>query len=551
MPPMIGGHLVSRALKNEGVRCVFTLCGGHVAPIYDGCLRHGIDIVDTRHEQAAAHAADGWARLVRGPGVAIVTAGPGVTDAVTGVANAFQAQSPLILLGGAAELRVSGRGALQEMEQVSLMRPITKWSAQVTDARRIPEMVQTAIRIATSGVPGPVFLELPFDVLTSQVDETPGPPPLQPWPRMPGDPDAIRRAAELIAEAKRPVLFVGSQVWWDDASASLRALVERLGVPTVMNAMGRGALAHDDPFAVHLARKNAFRKTDCIVIVGTPLDFRVGYGAGIAAEAKVIQIDRDPTRISQNRPTHVAILGDARSILTSLADAAQAAGARPDRFAGWVEELRGHEKRAREELDVLARSNERPTNHYRLGHAIAEATASLGDDVILIGDGGDVVALASKVIPLSQPGRWLDPGPLGCLGVGAPFALAAKKLYPEKKVVVLSGDGSFGLNGFDFESCVRFKLPVTVVVGNDAAWGQIRGPQVMIFGSERAPATKLAPTRYDRIVEAFGGRGYHVEDPADVASTIKTAIASDQVACVNVPIDPDFVVKTGASKLTV
>jgi acetolactate synthase-1/2/3 large subunit len=551
VPPIIGGHLVARALKNDGVSCVFTLCGGHVAPIYDGCLREGIDIIDTRHEQAAAHAADGWARLTRGPGVAIVTAGPGVTDAVTGVANAFQAQSPLVVLGGASELRVVGRGALQELEQVAILRPITKWSATVTDARRIPEMIQTAFRVATSGVPGPVFLELPFDVLTAQVDEMPSPPPLIHWPRMPGDPEAIQRAAELVARSSRPVAFVGSQIWWDDASASLQAFVERLGIPTVMNAMGRGALPYDDPHAIHQARKNAFRKTDCLIVVGTPLDFRVGYGAGIAADAKIIQIERDPLKVGQNRPAHVAVLGDARSILMGLTDGAQRLGVRPDRFGGWRDELATAEAKSRVELEQHAVSDAKPCNHYRLGRAIAEAVAPYGSDVILIGDGGDCVALASKVIPLSRPGRWLDPGPLGCLGVGAPFALAAKKLYPNKKVLVLSGDGSFGLNGFDFESCIRFNLPVTCVVANDAAWGQIRGPQVMIFGAERAPATKLAPTRYDKVVEAFGGRGFHVDDPAQLVTTIRAALDSNQVSCVNVPIDEEFVTRTGASKLSV
>ncbi|MSP62619.1 MAG: hypothetical protein EXR72_20270 [Myxococcales bacterium] len=551
LPLAIGGHLVARALKTDGVKCVFTLCGGHVAPIYDGCLREGIDIVDTRHEQAAVHAADAWARLTRGVGVAILTAGPGVTDGVTGVANAFQAQVPLVVLGGAAELRFIGKGALQEMEQVALLRPITKWSATITDARRIPEMIQTAFRVATSGVPGPVFLELPFDVLTSQVED-PGPrQPLLPWPRSPGDPDAVRAAGDLIAGAKRPVAFVGSQIWWDDATEALRTFVARLGIPTVMNAMGRGSLAHDDPYAVHLARKNAFRKTDCILVVGTPLDFRVGYGAGITADAKVIQIDRDPTRIGLNRPAHVSILGDARSILGQVGDAAHAAGARPETYGGWMEELRGHEAKARAGLEEHASSNAKPTNHYRLGRAIAEAVAPFGDDVILIGDGGDCVAMASKVIPLSRPGRWLDPGPLGCLGVGAPFAIAAKKLYPHKKILVLSGDGSFGLNGFDFETCIRFKLPVTVVVGHDSAWGQIRGPQVMIFGVERAPATKLAATRYDRVVEAFGGRGMHVEEPTEIVAAIRAALNSDEVTCVNVPIDPDFVVNSGAAKLTV
>ncbi len=548
MTVSIGGHLVAHALAKEGVRCVFTLCGGHVAPIYDGCLRENIDIVDTRHEQAATHAADAWARLTRGPGVTIVTAGPGVTDAVTGVANARLANSPLVVLGGAAELRLAGRGALQEMEQVPLMRTVTKWAQTVTDPRRLPEMVQTAIRHAVSGVPGPVFLELPFDVLTAQVESPIEPEPLAPQPRSPGDRDEVERAAELIAKAERPVLFVGSQIWWDDAATSLRALVGALSIPTVMNGMGRGALPASNPHALNLARKLAFRSTDLLIVVGTPLDFRVGYGAGINQDAKIIQIDRDPAQIGKNRRADVGIVGDARSILAQLEAAATRLGARPERFAPWAETLRAGEDKQRRELAGYEQSNERPINHYRLARAIAD---SIDEDTIVIGDGGDCVALAAKVLAPERPGHWLDPGPLGCLGVGAPFALAAKKLYPEKKVLVLSGDGSFGLNGFDFETCVRLKLPVTVVVANDAAWGQIRGPQIMIFGAERAPATKLAPTRYDRVVEAFGGRGHHIEDPAQLVPVLKGALASDQVTCINVAIDPDFVLRTGGSKLSV
>jgi len=540
---MVGGHVVARQLKNEGVRCVFTLCGGHIAPIYDGCLREGIDIIDTRHEQAAVHAADGWARLTRQAGVAIVTAGPGVTDGVTGVANAFQAQVPLVVLGGAAELRFIGKGALQEMEQTSLLRPITKASFTAADPRRLAEYLRTAFRVATSGVPGPVFVELPFDVLCTQVQDPSFPPPPRPWPRQPGDPAAIAAAARLLDQAEKPIIFAGSQIWWDDAADALRALAERAGVPVLTNAMGRGALAPDHALAFNLARKPAFRKTDLVLVVGTPLDFRVGYGAAINGPARIVQIERDATKIGQNRDAEVALLGDARSILGQLADAA-AARAHHD----WVAALRKDEDKAAAEIAVHATSDARPTNHYRLARAIA---AAIDDDSIVIGDGGDCVALAARVLTPKKPGHWLDPGPLGCLGVGAPFALAAKKLYPKQKVLVLSGDGSFGLNGFDFETAVRFKLPVTVVVANDAAWGQIRGPQVMIFGAERAPATKLAPTRYDKIVEAMGGRGFHVEDPAALTPTIQTALDSGQVCCVNVPLDPDFVLRIGASKLSV
>src|SRR5215831_18201566 len=540
---VVGGHVVARQLKNEGVRCVFTLCGGHVAPIYDGCLREGIDIVDTRHEQAAVHAADGWARLTRQPGVAIVTAGPGVTDGVTGVANAFQAQVPLVVLGGAAELRFIGKGALQEMEQTALMRPITKASFTAADPRRLAEYVRAAFRVATSGVPGPVFVEVPFDVLCAQVQDPCYPAPPRPWPRQPGDPAGVEAAARLLAEAQRPIVFAGSQIWWDDAADALRAFAERAGVPVFTNAMGRGALPPDHALSFNMARKRALKSADLVIVVGTPLDFRVAYGAGINPEARIVQIDRDPTKIGQNRDAEVALVGDARSILGQLEAAASRRA--PET---WPAELRDEEKKQAAAIAVHATSDAKPTNHYRLARGIADA---IDGDTIVIGDGGDCVALASRILAPQKPGHWLDPGPLGCLGVGAPFAIAAKKLHPGKKVLVLSGDGSFGLNGFDFETAVRFKLPVTVVVANDAAWGQIRGPQVMIFGAERAPATKLAPTRYDRIVEGMGGRGFHVEDPATLTPTIRGALDSGEVACVNVPVDPEFVMRIGASKLSV
>ena len=558
----IGGHLVAEELHRAGVRDLFTLCGGHIAPIYDGCLRYGIRMIDTRHEQAAAHAGDGYARLTRGPGVALVTAGPGVTDAVTGIANAFQAQSPLIVLGGAAEVRSAGRGALQEMEQLPMMRSITKWCATASDPRRLRELVQTAIRQAVGGVPGPVFLELPFDILMAQVDanELVVPPVLPPWPRTQAASEQLEQAAALLRAASKPVIFAGSQAYWDGAAAALDRLCQATNIPVVCNGMGRGVLPADHPQSLSLARKKALRSTDLVLVIGTPLDFRVGFGASINPAAKIIQLDRDVTQLGKNRATDLALGGHVDLVLAQLHTALGGGAALRDRFAPWLSELRAEEHKQHGQLAAHMHASGRPINHYQLAGALSEALGSgpqgrgrIADDVILIGDGGDVVALASKVIPLARPGQWLDPGPLGCLGVGAPFALAAKALDPnnQKRVVVLSGDGSFGLNGFDFETCVRFGFKVTIVVGNDAAWGQIRGPQVMLFGSERAPATKLAPVRYDRIVEAFGGVGFHVEDAADLGSTLKKALESPQVACVNVALDPEFVVASGAAKLTV
>lgn len=560
----IGGHLVAEELHRVGVRDLFTLCGGHIAPIYDGCLRYGIRMIDTRHEQAAAHAGDGYARLTRGPGVALVTAGPGVTDAVTGVANAYQAQSPLVLLGGAAEVRSAGRGALQEMEQLPLFRSITKWCATCTDPRRLREYVQTAVRQSMAGTPGPVFLELPFDILMSQVDHNDlvVPPLLPPWPRTQADPAQVAAVVELLEKAEHPLVFAGSQVYWDGAAAALDRLCRETNIPVVMNGMGRGTLPADHPQALNHGRKKGLRGADVVVLIGTPLDFRLGFGAGINPKAKIIQIDRDVTQLGKNRATDLALGGNIELVLGQLIAALSGeVGQRMrTRVAPWLAELRGEETKGQAQLDGHIAARGRPINHYQLAAALAESLGAkpngrgtMADDVIIIGDGGDVVGLSSKLLPLGKPGQWLDPGPLGCLGVGAPFALAAKALDPDnkKRVVVLSGDGSFGLNGFDFETCIRFGFKVTVVVGNDAAWGQIRGPQVMLFGTERSPATKLAPVRYDRVVEAFGGVGFHVEDPDQLLPTFQKALAGPQVTCVNVALDPEFVVASGAAKLTV
>ena len=402
---LVGGHVIARQLKAEGTTCIFTLCGGHIAPIYDGCLREGIDIIDTRHEQAAVHAADGWSRLTRGCGVAVITAGPGVTDGVTGVANAYQASIPLLVLGGASELRFKGKGALQEMEQTSLLAPITKASFTATDPKRLAEYIRTGFRIATSGVPGPVFIELPFDVLTSQITDPAFPPPPRPWPAQPGDPTGIAGAAQLIAAAEKPMIFAGSQVYWDGAWAELVALAERAQIPVFTNAMGRGCIDSRHPLAFSQARKNAFRGTDLAIILGTPLDFRVGYGAGINAKAKIVQIERDPTKVAQNRDADVAILGDAKSVLGQLA---AAAGAATGKTAGWIEELRGAETKATGKLLDHAASDARPINQYRLAKAIGEV---IDDDTIVIGDGGDCVALGAKLV--------LTEGPRGMSGAVA------------------------------------------------------------------------------------------------------------------------------------
>jgi acetolactate synthase-1/2/3 large subunit len=546
MDSLPGGRLVARMLRKEGVTTVFTLSGLHVAPIYAGCVDEGVRIVDTRHEQAAAHAADAWARLTRGPGVAIVTAGPGVTDAVTGVANAWAAASPLVLLGGAAPTFNQGRGSLQEMPQVPLFQSITKWADRVPSPDLVPSFLAKAFRVARAGRPGPVFLELPWDVLSNGADEALAEAQslYRTDARLPGDPGKLEEAVRLLSGAERPVLVGGSSIWWDDAVAELEVLATKAGIPVFLNGMGRGCLPPDHPSFFQLSRKEALAQADVVLVVGTPLDFRMGYGTEptFAAGAKVIQVDVDAAEIGRNRPIDVGIVADARSVLAALGSAVRLSPA----AAGWRTFLRDKEAARAERQRAFEESDQTPIHHFRLAKAI-DTVATRAGDVTYVGDGGNVVAVAAKTLRVREPGRWLDPGPLGTLGVGAPFAIAARLLAPERPVCVVQGDGSFGLNGMDYETAVRFRLPMVVVVGNDAAWGQILIPQRELHGEEHAVATRLAPTRYDRVVEALGGKGEHVEDPKELVPALERAFASGTVYCVDVKIDPEAAAASGAA----
>ncbi len=546
MATLTGGQLVARMLAKEGVGTVFTLSGLHVAPIYAGCVDEGIRLVDTRHEQAAAHAADAWARLSRGVGVAVVTAGPGVTDAVTGVANAWAANVPLLLIGGAAPTFNQGRGSLQEMPQTQLFAGISKWSDRIPSPELVPSFLAKAFRVARTGRPGPVFLEIPWDVLSNGADDAAaeGTTLYRTDARSPGDPRKIEAAAALLVRAERPVILGGSSIWWDDAWGALERLAERAGIPVYLNGMGRGCLSPEHPCFFQHSRKEALAEADVVLVVGTPLDFRVGYGTEptFAHGVRVVQVDVDAAEIGRNRPIDVGIVGDSRSVLTQIeADARPARGA-----AAWRARLRECERRRAERQQAFEQSDQKPIHHFRLAKAIDEVARRAGD-ATFVGDGGNVVAVAAKTIRVSKPGRWLDPGPLGCLGVGAPFAIAAKLLAPERPVCVIQGDGAFGLNGMDFETAVRFELPMVVVVGNDAAWGQIRVPQRNLYGDDKSPATRLAPTRYDRVVEAFGGKGEHVDEPRDLVPALERAFGSGTVYCVDVAIDPEAAAAAGAA----
>jgi len=550
MADLTGGHLVARTIAQAGPRHLFTLCGGHILPIYEGCLDEGIAVVDMRHEQACAHAADAYARLTRNIGVAAVTAGPGVTDAVTGVANAFSARSPLLLIGGAAPLGLRGQGALQETEQVALLRPITKGAWTVPEARQIPEVLTTAIRTALTGRPGPVFVEIPVDLLMTTMEDRLAPIPTGYVHRgaLLADPGDLAKLADLIATAERPMVIAGSGVYWDDAAKSLASFTERSGLPVFMNGAGRGSLPFDHPSAFAQSRGWALGQADLVLVLGAPLDFRLGYGRppSFAENARVVMIDCDPVELGRNRPLELGLTAHIGRVLDQLVEALPAG--LPTRFADWRERVGTRERESRERLLAEARSDQAPISHYRWA---AEIATAITPETLVVGDGGDVVGCASRFVPVSASGQWLDPGPFGCLGVGPPFAIAAKLLHPDRRVLLIAGDGAFGLNGMEIETAVRFKLPMTVVIGNDGGWGQIRNPQLSFFGAERAVGTSLPFTRFDRMVEALGGRGAYVTEAAEIRPAIERALASDEVWCVNVQLDPAAYRRTGQVSMAI
>ena len=411
-----GGRLAAQALAAEGVDAIFTLSGGHVLPIYEGCRLEGLRVIDVRHEQSAGHAAEAWGRARRACGVAVVTAGPGVTGTVTAVANALAGQTPLLVIGGARPLAQAERGALQEFDQLSLMKPITKWAAVCPAAERIPEYVATAFRHALATPRGPVYLELPMDVLYAEAEAARLPSPAHTGARASGDLAEVERAGVFLSEAERPAIVAGSAIWWDGAAEALDALARHGSIPVFLNGSGRGSLPPDHPLRFQHARKHALANADVVCVVGAALDFRLSYGD--FAAPTLVHIHNDPRELGRNRVPEVPIVGDSRLVLETLWPLVRP---QTDRTA-WVDSLRALEsawwKEHRPEID----SRSSPLNHYRLG---AELDRVLDPGTVVIGDGGDVVAAVSRVLRVHRPGHWLDPGPFGCLGVGPGYASAS------------------------------------------------------------------------------------------------------------------------------
>jgi len=533
-----GGHLVAKALKAEGVDVIFTLCGGHIIDIYDGCVDEGIKVVDVRHEQVAAHAADGYARITGKPGVAVVTAGPGTTDAITGVANAFRAESPMLLIGGQGALNQHKMGSLQDLPHVDMMKPITKFAASVVTTERVADMLSMAFRESFNGAYGPSFLEIGRDILDGKVDLSKAVIPqvghYRASTKSIGDPNDINKLADILSEAERPCVLLGTQVWTTRGTQAAIDFCRAFNIPAFMNGAGRGTLPPGDPHHFQLTRGYAFGKADVIIIVGTPFDFRMGYGKRLKAET-VVQIDRSYSTVGKNRDISLGLVGDVGAILAAVTQAASRSSNGSQKRMPWLEELRAEEHRLYEARLPKIKDDTTPIHPLRLAHEINEF---LTENTVFIGDGGDVVTSAGGVVQPKAPGHWMDPGPLGTLGIGVPFAMASKLAQPEKEVVCLFGDGPFSLTGWDLQTMMSVNLPFIGVVGNNSYMNQIRFGQIQKYGKERGDiGNYLGDVRYDLFAKMLDGYGEEVRDPRDIRPALERARAAGKPSLINVWID--------------
>jgi acetolactate synthase-1/2/3 large subunit len=523
-----GGRIVAKVLKSRGVSHLFTLSGGHLFSIYDGCREEGVEIIDVRHEQSAAFAAEGFAKATRRVGVAALTAGPGVTNGISAIASAQANCSPICVLGGRAPELRWGSGSLQEIDHLPFVAPLVKSAETVKDPGRIAERTAAALDLALMAPNGPTFLDYPLDVVFSEAE-----PDLSAPPDGAAAPSAagVEEAAALLASAERPAIMAGSGLYWGHAEGELRALAEALGIPVFLNGLGRGCLPADHALAFSRARSAGLKGADVALVVGVPIDFRLGFGGSFGEETKLLRLDAAPNELSANRAPQLDLVGD---VAASLAAIRELAGEGQPRTGPWLAELRRveEEKRAaeREELDD-PRAPLHPVRVYR------ELGEVLDRDAIVVGDGGDFVSYAGRFIETYEPGCWMDPGPFGCLGAGPGQAIGAKLARPERQVCLLLGDGAFGFAGMEFDTMARHGLGVVGVMGNNGIWGLEHHPMQFLYGY--SVAAELRPeTRYEQMVEALGCEGALVREPDELRPALERAFESGRPTLVNILTDP-------------
>ena len=526
------GRLIARRLKASGIDTVFTLSGGHLFSIYDGCRSEGIRLIDTRHEQTAAFAAEGWSKVTRQPGVAALTAGPGVTNGMSAMAAAQQNSSPLLILGGRAPAGRWGMGSLQEIDHLPFVAPLTRFAATAPSAEAVSGLIDEALRATVGERSGVAFIDFPMDHVFSVATDDGHPGALAELPASPlPDGDALDRAAGLLAAAQRPVIMAGTNVWWGHAEAALLRLAEQRRIPVLMNGMARGTVPADHPLAFSRARSKALGQADVAVVVGVPMDFRLGFGGVFGQETQLIVADRSQPDRQHPRPIVAGLYGDLSAILTALGETPRADGAGHEE---WVADLRATETAARDREHAELADDRSPLHPMRV---YAELAPLLDRDAIIVVDAGDFGSYAGRVIDSYVPGAWLDSGPFGCLGSGPGYALAAKLARPDRQVVLLQGDGAFGFSGMEWDTLARHNVPVVSVIGNNGIWALEKHPMEALYGY--SVVAELRPgTRYDEVVRALGGHGELVSTPAELRPALKRALGSGLPAVVNVLTDP-------------
>jgi acetolactate synthase-1/2/3 large subunit len=530
-----GGRLVAKRLKAHGVTKLFTLSGGHLFSIYDGCREEGVDIVDVRHEQSAAFAAEGWAKATRTPGVCALTAGPGVTNGMSAMASALQNASPMLVLGGRAPAFRWGQGSLQEIDHVPIVQAVTKLARTADTTMDIPGLVDEGLRVAAEAPTGPAFIDFPLDQVFMEADADADGDVALPDPAAApaADGDALDRAAELLRGAERPVVMAGTGLYWARGEEALVRLCEELSVPVFVNGLGRGCVPADHPLFFSRARGAGLKGADVALVIGVPMDFRLGFGGSFGDDTQVVVIGSTRPARAHPREPAAELYGGVAATLDALRTGA---GGGPDRSA-WTASLREveNEKRAGEQDDLT--DGRSPLHPLRVYHELGQL---LDRDAIVIGDGGDFVSFAGRVIETYEPGCWMDPGPYGCLGSGPGYALAAKVAHPDRQVCLLLGDGAFGFAGMEFDTFVRHGLPIVGVMGNNGIWALEKHPMEFLYGY--SVAAELQPgCRYDEVVRALGGHGELVTTPDELRPALERAFASGKPALVNVLTDPDVV----------
>jgi acetolactate synthase I/II/III large subunit len=524
-----GGKLVAKALKSRRVDHLFTLSGGHLFSIYDGCKAEGIGLVDVRHEQTAGFAAEGFAKATRRVGVAALTAGPGVTNGISAIAGAQANNSPVCVLGGRAPELRWGSGSLQEIDHLPFVSPLVKSAETVKDPAQIAPVTAAALDRAAAAPSGPTFVDYPLDVVFTEAElELPSVPATAEGQAAEG----VEEAAALLAGAERPAIMAGTGLYWGRGEEELRGLAEAIGVPVFLNGLGRGCLPADHEMAFSRARGTALQGADVALVVGVPMDFRLGFGGSFGEETKIVRLDVAPNALARNRAPDIDLVGDVRATLVALREAAGGAG---ERTRPWLEQLRAVEREKREAERAELEDGRAPLHPVRV---YAELNEVLDREAIVVGDGGDFVSYAGRLIETYAPGCWMDPGPFGCLGAGPGQAIGAKVAHPDRQVCLLLGDGAFGFAGMEFDTMARHGLGVVGVMGNNGIWALEHHPMKFLYGY--SVAAELQPeTRYDELVESLGCDGILVREPAELKPALERAFASGRPTLVNVLTDPE------------